>query len=105
MRQAGILAAAGLYALQNNVQRLKQDHDNAAWMADRLQAIGADVMRHDTNMLFVRVGERHAALGDFLRSRGVLINASPVVRLVTHLDVSREQLADVADLWKTFSQR
>lgn len=105
MRQAGILAAAGLYALQNNVQRLKQDHDNAAWMADRLQAIGADVMRHDTNMLFVRVGERHAALGDFLRSRGVLINASSVVRLVTHLDVSREQLADVTDLWKTFSQR
>ena len=105
MRQAGILAAAGLYALQNNVQRLKQDHDNAAWMADRLQAIGADVMRHDTNMLFVRVGERHAALGDFLRSRGVLINASPVVRLGTHLDVSREQLADVAALWKTFSQR
>ncbi|EMD1654597.1 low-specificity L-threonine aldolase [Pluralibacter gergoviae] len=105
MRQAGILAAAGLYALQNNVQRLKEDHDNAAWMAARLREIGADVMRHDTNMLFVRVGERHAALGDFLRSRGVLINASPVVRLVTHLDVSREQLADVADLWKTFSQR
>ena len=105
MRQAGILAAAGLYVLQNNVQRLKEDHDNAAWMAARLREIGADVMRHDTNMLFVRVGERHAALGDFLRSRGVLINASPVVRLVTHLDVSREQLADVADLWKTFSQR
>lgn len=105
MRQAGILAAAGLYALQNNVQRLKEDHDNAAWMAARLREIGADVMRHDTNMLFVRVGERHAALGDFLRSRGGLINASPVVRLVTHLDVSREQLADVADLWKTFSQR
>ncbi|ELW9441780.1 low-specificity L-threonine aldolase [Pluralibacter gergoviae] len=105
MRQAGILAAAGLYALQNNVQRLQEDHDNAAWMAARLREIGADVMRHDTNMLFVRVGERHAALGDFLRSRGVLINASPVVRLVTHLDVSREQLADVADLWKTFSQR
>ena len=105
MRQAGILAAAGLYALQNNVQRLREDHENAAWLAARLRETGADVMRQDTNMLFVRVGEQHAALGEFLRSRGVLINASPVVRLVTHLDVSREQLADVADLWKTFTQR
>lgn len=61
MRQAGILAAAGLYALQNNVERLKEDHDNAAWMAEQLRAAGADVMRHDTNMLFVRVGEARAA--------------------------------------------
>jgi threonine aldolase len=53
MRQAGILAAAGLYALKNNVARLKDDHDNAAWMAAQLREIGADVMRHDTNMLFV----------------------------------------------------
>jgi threonine aldolase len=57
MRQAGILAAAGLYALKNNVARLKDDHDNAAWMAAQLREIGADVMRHDTNMLFVRAGE------------------------------------------------
>ncbi|STV08105.1 Low-specificity L-threonine aldolase [Klebsiella pneumoniae] len=60
MRQAGILAAAGLYALKNNVQRLQEDHDNAAWMAEQLRAIGADVTRHDTNMLFVRVGEEQA---------------------------------------------
>lgn len=85
MRQAGILAAAGLYALKNNVQRLQEDHDNAAWMADQLRAIGADVTRHDTNMLFVRVGDEQArALGEFMQARGVLINASPVVRLVTH---------------------
>jgi threonine aldolase len=37
MRQAGILAAAGLYALKNNVARLKDDHDNAAWMAAQLR--------------------------------------------------------------------
>lgn len=106
MRQAGILAAAGLYALKNNVQRLQEDHDNAAWMAEQLSAAGADVMRHDTNMLFVRVGDGHAAaLGDFLRERGVLINASPVVRLVMHLDVNREQLADVVRHWQAFLQR
>ena len=106
MRQAGILAAAGLYALKNNVARLKDDHDNAAWMAAQLREIGADVMRHDTNMLFVRVGEdRAAALGEFMKARGVLINASPVVRLVMHLDVSREQLADVVKHWQAFLQR
>lgn len=106
MRQAGILAAAGLYALQNNVARLKEDHQNAAWMAEQLRAIGADVTRHDTNMLFVRVGEDDAAaLGEYLRERDVLINASPVVRLVTHIDVTRQQLAEVVDHWQAFLTR
>ncbi|VUS28911.1 low-specificity L-threonine aldolase [Klebsiella spallanzanii] len=106
MRQAGILAAAGLYALQNNVERLKEDHDNAAWMAEQLRAIGADVTRHDTNMLFVRVGEEQAAaLGEYLRERDVLINASTVVRLVTHIDVSRQQLAEVVRHWQAFLNR
>lgn len=105
MRQAGILAAAGLYALKHNVVRLKEDHENAAWLAAQLQEIGADVMRHDTNMLFVRVGEPAAALGAFMRERDVLINASPVVRLVTHLDVNRQQLTEVVRHWQAFLQR
>ncbi len=99
-------AAAGLYALKNNVQRLQEDHDNAAWMAEQLRAIGADVTRHDTNMLFVRVGEEQApALGKFMQAQGVLINASPVVRLVTHLDVNRQQLSEVVAHWQAFLQR
>ena len=106
MRQAGFLAAAGLYALKNNVARLQDDHDNAAWLAEQLREIGADVMRHDTNMLFVRVGEANAAaLGEFMQQHGVLINASPIVRLVTHLDVSRQQLAEVVSHWKAFLAR
>lgn len=68
MRQSGILAAAGMYALKNNVARLQEDHDNAAWMAEQLRAAGADVMRQDTNMLFVRVGEENAAaLGEYMK--------------------------------------
>ncbi|WP_052284316.1 low-specificity L-threonine aldolase [Kluyvera genomosp. 1] len=106
MRQAGFLAAAGLYALKNNVARLQDDHDNAAWLAEQLREIGADVMRHDTNMLFVRVGDTNAAaLGEFMQQRGVLINASPIVRLVTHLDVNRQQLAEVVSHWKAFLAR
>ncbi|CAI8930796.1 low-specificity L-threonine aldolase [Kosakonia quasisacchari] len=104
MRQAGILAAAGLYALQHNVARLKEDHENAAWLAAQLKEIGADVMRHDTNMLFIRVGDNAQALGAYLRERGVLINASPVVRLVTHLDVNRQQLEEVVRHWQAFLQ-
>ena len=69
-------------------------------------AAGAEVMRHDTNMLFVRVGEENAAaLGEYMKARNVLINASPIVRLVTHLDVSREQLAEVAAHWRAFLAR
>lgn len=104
MRQAGILAAAGLYALQHNVTRLKEDHENAAWLAAQLKEIGADVMRHDTNMLFIRVGDNAQALGAYLHERGVLINASPVVRLVTHLDVNRQQLEEVVRHWQAFLQ-
>ncbi|MDX7019569.1 hypothetical protein SJ059_34675, partial [Klebsiella aerogenes] len=55
------------------------------------------------NMLFVRVGEQHAAaLGEYMKAQGVLINASPIVRLVMHLDVSREQLAEVVAHWRAF---
>ena len=72
-------------------------------LAEKLREAGADVMRHDTNMLFVRVGEEHAtALGEYMKAQGVLINASPIVRLVMHLDVSREQLAEVVAHWRAF---
>ena len=57
-------------------------------------------------MLFIRVGDDHAAaLGEFMKARGVLINASPVMRLVMHLDVNREQLAEVVKHWQAFLQR
>ncbi|WP_105601211.1 low-specificity L-threonine aldolase, partial [Cronobacter sakazakii] len=106
MRQAGILAAAGLYALEHNVARLKEDHDNAAWLAAALRDAGAEVRRHDTNMLFVSVPQAQvAALGAFMKSRNVLISAAPVTRLVTHLDVNREQLETVVAYWREFLQQ
>lgn len=43
MRQAGILAAAGLYALQHNVARLKDDHDNAQWLEQQLRDLGIEI--------------------------------------------------------------
>lgn len=106
MRQAGILAAAGLYALEHNVARLQEDHDNAAWLAGALREAGADVRRQDTNMLFVRVPqERVAELGQYMKAHDVLISAAPVTRLVTHLDVNRDQLGEVVRLWQAFFSR
>lgn len=103
MRQAGILAAAGLYALQHQVERLQQDHDNAAWLAGALRDIGADVRRQDTNMLFVRVDPLRAeALGHYMKQHDILLNSAPVTRLVTHLDVSRPQLETVVHHWQRF---
>ena len=90
LRQAGVLAAAGIYALQHNLARLADDHGNARRLADGLRSIGAlAVDGPHTNMVFVTVPpERLAALEAFLRDRGILILArSASVRLVTHLDV------------------
>ncbi|GDX05682.1 low-specificity L-threonine aldolase [Buttiauxella sp. A111] len=106
MRQAGILAAAGLYALENNVQRLQTDHDNAHWLAGELREIGVDVTRQDTNMVFVRVPvEQAESLGKFMKERGILMSAGPITRLVMHLDVNRQQLAEVVSHWQAFLQR
>ena len=86
MRQAGVIAAAGLYALENNVERLAADHRNAERLAQGLRGLGLAV-EHHTNMVFLQAGERAAALSAFLKERGVLVLPGPRMRLVTHLDV------------------
>lgn len=107
MRQAGILAEAARYALLNNVERLREDHDNAQWLANELSAIGVEVMAPgaQTNMLFLKVPAHEAAqLGGWMKERGVLMSAGPVTRIVTHLDVSRSDLEKLVSLWKEFKQ-
>jgi threonine aldolase len=91
MRQAGILAAAGLYALENNVARLAEDHANAERLAAGLQGLaGVSVAPAQTNMVFATVPpERAAALGAHLKQNGVVILPGARLRLVTHLDVDR----------------
>ena len=107
MRQAGILAEAARYALLNNVERLREDHDNAQWLANDLSAIGVEVLAPgaQTNMLFLKVPAHEAAqLGGWMKERGVLMSAGPVTRIVTHLDVSRSDLEKLVSLWKEFKQ-
>lgn len=88
MRQAGIVAAAGLYGLEHNVARLAEDHANAVRLADGLRALGYEVEGPYTNMVFVRprTAEVAAAKGVFERY-GVVALPGPRMRLVTHLDV------------------
>jgi threonine aldolase len=95
MRQSGILAAAGLYALQNHVGRLAEDHANAQRLADGLATVpGLEVERPiETNMVFVGVGRTGVTAPDFmsrLRTAGVRgsLPGPYRVRFVTHLDVS-----------------
>jgi threonine aldolase len=88
MRQSGVLAAAGLYALGNNVERLKDDHANAQRLADGLRNAGFEVSGPNTNMLLVRVSPGEASeLGAFLKTRQILVLPRAPMRLVTHLDV------------------
>jgi threonine aldolase len=83
MRQAGVIAAAGLYALEHNVERLAEDHANAERLAKGLRDAGYVVEGPHTNMVFVKVPPGFA---DHLVNNEVLVLAGPRLRLVTHLD-------------------
>jgi len=87
MRQSGVIAAAGLYALEHNVERLELDHENAEKLARGLRELGLDV-QHNTNMVMARIpAEKAQPLADHLRKSQVLVLPRAPMRLVTHLDV------------------
>ena len=94
MRQAGVLAAAGLHALEHNVDRLADDHANAERLAAGLGRIGGlRVEPPQTNMVFVHVPQdRVTALVAHLRAQGVLALPGARMRLATHLDVNAHGL-------------
>jgi len=109
MRQVGILAAAGLYALAHHISRLKEDHENARQLALQLQQIPTvyvDPDRVETNIVFFEVvrSERSTAeLVQILKTSGVLVNAvgNRMFRAVTHLNVSAH---DIDRAGQVFSQ-
>lgn len=93
MRQAGVIAAAALYAFENNIERLAEDHERARRLAEGLADAGYEVEPPETNMVLVRVGDVQGFLRE-LAERGVL--ATPgrpgYVRFCTHLDVGDEDI-------------
>ncbi len=99
MRQAGILAAAGIFALEHHVARLADDHANARRLAEGLEKLGLRVEPPpETNIVLFRVPDPAGFLRA-TRARSVLVNAidSGGFRAVTHLDVGREDVEEALD--------
>lgn len=103
MRQAGVLAAAGLYALQHQVERLAEDHANAVRLGSALTELGYSVEPVQTNMVYVQLGERASTVKAFMAERGIAVTAAPRLRLVTHLDVGAGQVEQVVQAFTEFS--
>ncbi|HYM18915.1 MAG TPA: GntG family PLP-dependent aldolase [Micropepsaceae bacterium] len=106
MRQAGILAAAGLYALDHNMARLEEDHVHARGLAERLaglKGVKLDLKTVLSNIIIFRMAEGApdaAAIAAKAKQAGVLLSvfAARTLRAVTHLDVSAEQCRRAADI-------
>jgi threonine aldolase len=98
MRQVGILAAAGLYALERNVERLADDHDRAKRIAE---ALGNDPAGVDTNIVVLHVPDA-AAVAAAAAREGVLVSAlgPQFLRLVTHLDVDDDGVERAIEVLK-----
>ncbi len=101
LRQAGIVAAGALYALDHHVERLAEDHANARVLAEglaELPGVEIDPAAVETNIVVFRVGDARALCAQ-LAVHGVIMGAldDRTVRAVTHLDVSAEDIADALD--------
>jgi threonine aldolase len=107
MRQSGLLAAACLYALDHNVERLADDHANAARLAAGLAQIAeVTVMAQATNMVMARFPQEHCALLEaWLKERGMLTQMLYASRFVTHLDVSAADVDQFVEAVKAYFAR
>lgn len=104
LRQAGVLAAACLYALEHNVARLAEDHDNAERLAQGLGEIDElKVLGQATNIVFARLSPDDCGpLGAWLKSQGILTKMLYDTRFVTHLDVTRADVDTVVTQVKAY---
>lgn len=106
MRQAGIIAAAGLFALENNRRRLQQDHDNARILAEglrQIEGLGVEHSEQQTNMVFITPpAGKTADLQSYLGKYNILVLGGSRGRLVTHLGITEEDIGFVIDRLKAF---
>jgi len=103
MRQAGIVAAAGVYALERNVDRLADDHARARRLAEGLVAAGlaVDLEQVETNFVQLDVGPDRAAALDALRAAGVLLSGTihrNLLRAVTYLGITDDDIERAIEL-------
>ena len=106
MRQAGVLAAACLYAVEHHVERLAEDHANAQTLAQGLAGLPGlklDPAQVQTNMVFASMDPAKVdALTQHLRGQGIVILTNPNLRLVTHLDVTANHVQQVIAAFRSF---
>ena len=100
MRQAGVIAAAGLYALENNVERLAEDHANAERLAKGLRDAGYDVEGPHTNMVFLK---SCPGLPEHMKKNQIQILPGARLRLVTHLDVDAAGIERALDAFRSLT--
>ena len=107
MRQVGVLAAALIYALENNVDRLATDHENAQLLAERLDneidEVEINRAQVETNMVYAHARNIDLdKLDSFLKGRGIYIHKHNPLRLVTHMDISSNSIHHFVDSFKEF---
>jgi threonine aldolase len=113
MRQVGILAAAAIYALDNNIERLAEDHENARRLAEGLAGFdGVHVVNEpvETNLVYLdvaRAGMNALEVMNEARARGVLVDPMgfTLMRAVTHLDVSAGDIEEALDVFSRIFPR
>jgi threonine aldolase len=93
MRQAGIIAAAALYAFENNIERLSEDHARARNLAAGLREVGYEASKPDTNLVLIAVEDPPEYLGALAREGVLATPGKPgSIRLCTHLDVGDREI-------------
>jgi len=109
MRQVGVIASCGMYALKNNIERLQYDHDNAKLLATGLSKIAelkVEYGESQTNMVFVNCPKKHRLpLENFLFDRKILIASLDRGRLVCHLGVSEKDIRYVVDVFEDYFRK
>ena len=106
MRQAGVIAAAGIHALEHHVKRLAEDHEHAAVLAEGLRGLGLDAPAPQTNLVYVTIpGADVAPLRAALAAAGILATVAERTRLATHLQVSRADVAATIDAFAGYFRR
>ena len=107
MRQVGILGAAGIISLRDMTKRLKEDHENAKYLADKLQQIDeieVDYTSLDINMVFIKSTIDFVQLGEYLYKKGIIITGSKGkrTRIAVHNDITRKNIDQLVEYVKEF---
>ena len=113
MRRVGIIAAAGIYAIDNNFNRLVEDHRNAQLLAERLndlEGLKIDLESVQTNIVVIDITETKKSVEQFLKAlkeKGILLVpfGKTKIRAVTHLDVKRDQILGAVEKFKEILQK